>query len=520
MPEVAETPPVIVNNSISSLRASYKNKSTRNVKSTGEPQPSGKPNVESDQKRAELSPLGTSIEQTLSISPDKVHPDIEFAVIAFQDKPNVAELALQFAKQVVDNRAIDIVPEIQHRHEATKYLGRGTLTELPEAWVTTDGLRTIAWTTTKSTGVPRVVRDSWPDYRGQLSPFFHHVPTEPHRDQRTDLVKREAFLGLGSHLQDRQRKDAINSLLLHQLGIKTRLPIAGWQVDGFQVWDENAKELIDRDIRWFKTQGFDGNDFEQSEWGVSCPLRFEDVNDLLSRFVLEPETINFHSLNGFLDQMFALAEKDISPEYISLTEKWAARRQEGQELSQVEVVQALEDFGIALCQTMGRNYDRAYAGDSQARRYTHGVLHDQNIYFFGEWADNFTVKEGLLEIGLAPENSGDIDGFRLGLHKYARIILQLRKSTDLGGRSQDVYQYTDEVFHKAVRSSWTSYKQYCNERYEQDLIEYKRLKKTEIEENIMSDGVPITEQSIDIEARLKFHQYIFGSPETHPTEEK
>ena len=40
-----------------------------------------------------------------------------------------------------------------------------------------------------------------------------------------------------------------------------------------------------KDIAWFKEHGYDGEVLYQSAWGMTCPLRIEDINDMLSEAV-------------------------------------------------------------------------------------------------------------------------------------------------------------------------------------------------------------------------------------------
>ena len=269
---------------------------------------------------------------------------------------------------------------------------------------TTDGIRTFVSIKTKPTGVPDIVRKSWDDYKGKAEPFFHHVPTQPHGYTRTDLVKREAFLGLGFHVKERQRQDAANSLLLHRIGVKTRLPISGWNVDAFMVWDDLEQKLVPRDVEWLKQQGLDDDELYHATWGLSCPITLEDVNDFLSFTVNLPEEHATPVFIEFVTVMKDLAQKDIFPKYQVLSEELKAVFNNGNELDLKQVAEVLKMFGLALARTAGRNFERMYRNDT-GKSYTHGVLHDQNISFFGEWCDSFTLHEGLIEVGLAPENS-------------------------------------------------------------------------------------------------------------------
>lgn len=380
-----------------------------------------------EQSVSELTPIGTAKEMVIPIPRERIHPDADFPAMTFKGftgedgKPN-PELAYGLAKQVVDDRTVQGDELVTSTSEATKFLGRGLISKPAIALETTDGTRTISCIKTKPTGMPRVARTSWSDYKGQKTPFFYHIPSQPHGDQRTDLVKREAFLGLGSHLVERNRLDAKNSLLLHKRGVKVRLPIAGRKIDSLKVWDDSTSQLVDRDAAWFKQQGFKDDELYQSDWGLSCPITFEDINS----FLLDQtrEQINFPKINEFVDNLMQLARQDNTPEYQALYGRWQKRFTEKRPFSQDETILILEDFGVALSQTAGKNYEGMYNGGEG--HYTHGVLHDQNISFFGEFCDNFTVEEGLLEVGLAPENSADIDGLRKALRQYAAVILRMK----------------------------------------------------------------------------------------------
>lgn len=429
-----------------------------------------------EQSGTELTPIGTAKEMVIPIPREKVHPDPDFPVMTFKGftdedaKPN-PELAYGLAKQVVDERAVRGDGVIVSTSEATKFLGRGLTSKPAMTLETTDGKRTISCIKTKSTGMPRIARESWQDYRGQETPFFYHVPSQPHGDQRMDLVKREAFLGLGSHLVERNRLDAKNSLILHKRGVKVRLPVAGRKIDSLKVWDDSASQLVDRDAAWFKQQGFKDDELYQSDWGLSCPITLEDTNDfLLKQMRQTEEQIDFPQINEFVDNLMQLARQDKTPEYQALYGRWQKRFAENRPLSQDETILVLEDFGVALSQTAGKNYEGMYNGGEG--HYTQGVLHDQNISFFGEFCDNFTVKEGLLEVGLAPENSADIDGLRVALREYAQIILLLKGEPydlNMSGKAQT---FAEKKFYPKIIENWPSYRKYCDEAYQQKVEKY------------------------------------------------
>lgn len=422
------------------------------------------------QSDSELTPISTAKEAVIFIPREKVHPDPDFPVMLFRGftdgngMPN-PELVYGLAKQVIDDRTVQGDGIVTSTSEATKFSGRGLTSKSVMTLETTDGMRTISSIKTKSTGMPRIARVSWQDYKDRKTPFFYHVPTQPHGDQRTDLVKRKAFLGLGSHLVERNRLDAENSLLLHKRGVKVRLPIAGRTIDSLKVWDDSTSQLVDRDVAWFKQQGFKDDELYQSDWGLSCPITLEDTNDFLLNQTREQ--INLSKIGEFVISLMQLARQDKTPEYQYLYHKWQKRLVRGESLSQDETISALEDFGIALSQTAGKNYEGMYNGGKS--HYTHGVLHDQNISFFGEFCDNFTVKEGLLEVGLAPENSADIDGLRKAFKRYAAVILRLKGEPydlDMIGKAQ---AFAEEKFYPEIIENWPSYEEYCSKAYRQEI---------------------------------------------------
>jgi hypothetical protein len=412
---------------------------------------------------AEKNGSGMVSERMLMIQQEKVHPDPDFPAV--QTSRYMAEeqdrMAYQYAFQAVDSR---YQGDTTATAEVTKFSGRAVYKDNRVVLETADGRRTVRVMKIKPSGVSGLVRDSWPDYQGQQSPFFHHEPKNPFGDQRQDLVKKADFLGLA--YPGDMKGDAINSLIFHERGIKSRLPIAGWSVDSFKVWDEDKGELVDRDITWFRDQGFGGDELRQAAFGLSIPITGEDANSILNEHMFGTE-INDKGVREFIATVVDYAKDDKTEEYQALYAKWKDRLS-GEPLTRDEMVVALEDFGVALSVTMGRNYHLAFTPDKDGKRYTHSNLHDQNFSFFGEWADNSNAHEGLLEIGLAPENSADISGFNMFLQGYAKAILRLKHGENWSpyNNENEVRQYVETKFNSAVREAWPSYKEYCDLNYE------------------------------------------------------
>ena len=245
--------------------------------------------------------------------------------------------------------------------------------------------------------------------------------------------------------------------MLHELGAKVRMPFAGWSVDSFSVGGE------ERNIDWFREQGFSGNELYQSAWGMSCPLRLEDVSDYLIQAMPNEDAIDGETIDRLLIALLELAQTDKSQEYQGLYEKWQEKVVTVHEFTNNERANVLEDFGIALCKTMGRNYEMMYKNNLR-----HGNLHPQNISFFGELCDNSTVDKGLLEVGLAPENSADIDGFRKALFNLSSNVAKLR-GVNPADDTIKVYSHREAVFFETIKQSWPSYENFCDARNEVDI---------------------------------------------------
>jgi hypothetical protein len=83
----------------------------------------------------------------------------------------------------------------------------------------------------------------------------------------------------------------------------------------------------ERDVSWFQKQNFSGNEIYQSAWGMTCPLRFEDVNDYLSNCTVWSEAsngfeIDVESIDRLLYFLLETAKTDRSQEYQTLYTKW------------------------------------------------------------------------------------------------------------------------------------------------------------------------------------------------------
>lgn len=411
----------------------------------------GKERRITEQESAKFAGLaGISKESTIPISPEKIHLDDEFSSV--EANLSSAEIAEIYAQQITDG---GFDAEKGQLLLATIRSGRSGFSEPTVILETADGTRRTASVFIKSIGVPLAVRERWAAYKGKNTPFFYFQPKHPQGDIQEDLTREEAFLGVA--IKKDQKLDAERSVMLHDFGVKVRIPLAGWNVDSFTVGGE------ERDIDWFKEQGWYGDELYQSAWGMSCPLRLEDVNDYLIEAMPNEIAIDGEAIDQLLIALLDLAQTDKSQEYQELYEKWQERVATGHEFTNNERADLLEDFGIALCKTMGWNYGVMYQNNLQ-----HGNLHSQNISFFGELCDNSTVGEGLLEIGLAPENSADIDGFRQALFNLSSDITKLRGINPIYDTAK-VYSHRETVFFETVKESWPSYEKFCKARNEADI---------------------------------------------------
>ncbi len=426
--------------------------------------------------------LAASVKESVTTIPkEKLHSDHGFSsvkVTSFTPDQITEACAKQVSSSIADGPT----------SEATKYIGRGLFSKAGLVLKSEDGRRQTVAIMTKSTGVPEVVRTSWPKYQNHTAEnFFLSNEQRQTGDVREGLIQKADFAGLA--LKEDQSLDAEKSLQLHNLGAKVRLPLAGWQVDSFQVFDSQTNTYIDRDLRWFQENGYKGTELYQSAWGMSCPLRLEDVNNFLTHAVAG-ESVNIKAVDTFLDGMMTFAKADTSVEYQVLYKRWQDRLNKGTALDQAECANMLEDFGVALSMTMGKNYDVLHKNNL-----AHGNLHDQNISFFGELCDNSNVHEGTMKIGRAPENSQDIAGFRLALLKYGQIIAQLR-GQDPFKQSVEVRQYVENTFYTSLRESWGSYADYCQKEWQEEIDNVVQLNRDSYTQRLMEVYGEATEREI------------------------
>jgi len=208
-----------------------------------------------------------------------------------------------------------------------------------------------------------------------------------------------------------------------------------------------------------------------------------------------------------------LAQKDISPEYKQLCKDIKVQMDNIENSSREELANFLKEFVMALAKTSGRNYQQMYQNDL-GKQYTHGVLHDQNISFFGEFCDNFTVKEGLLEIGVAPENSADMSGLISALRQLSMFILILKgekRDIDLSFKGD---QYSDAEFFPIIRKSWPSYEKCCIDIHQAEIDRFMEVSKGYIESKLDFMGEDITNENIREFAEKKIGRiyWPFGEP--------
>jgi hypothetical protein len=304
--------------------------------------------------------------------------------------------------------------------------------------------------------MPEVVRRKWKEYQGVTEPFFYTKKISG-GDVPTGLLGKDEYMGLA--LKEDQRLDAQNSLRLHKAGAKVRIPLGGWQVKELRVGGEW------RDVEWFKAQGYEGGELFQSAWGMTCPLRLEDINGMLTQAVAIGKDPS--RLDPVLRELIRLAGKDQSRPYQELAAKWS----DGIDISTLSSEQRVEmwtDFGIALCRTMGQNFEAL-----QRAGLVHGNIHDQNISFFGELCDCSTVKEGLLRSAGAQKIGDDVDSFADGMRAFADRILQMQ-GVNTWEESQKVREMLDSVFYPRVREGWQSYGEWIKINTEQLISDFQK----------------------------------------------
>ncbi|MCB9813238.1 MAG: hypothetical protein H6772_02410 [Pseudomonadales bacterium] len=352
-------------------------------------------------------------------------------------------LSTKYAVQVADSSTTKITDNLSHHRMmiATPRSGR-QLNELLDAEIIYGG-RAISTIMIKGTGVPNIVRETWVDYAGQDDPFFF-TEKQTGGETATGLIAKNEMMGPA--LKEDQVEDARNSLVLHNAGVKVRIPLGGWEVKSFVIAGEQ------KDIAWFKEHGYDGEVLYQSAWGMTCPLRIEDINDMLSEAVYVNN--NPKLLDDLLKELLVFAQKDKSKPYVDLSKKWKDILDlDNFELDEDTRVQLWTDFGIALCETMGSNFDSMHKANLK-----HGNAHDQNISFFGELCDNSTVSEGLLVSGGDQKIGDDIDSFADGMRRFNDRVLAMS-----GVNTFDEFELVQEALDKykqAVRKNWISYEEW------------------------------------------------------------
>lgn len=300
----------------------------------------------------------------------------------------------------------------------------------------------------------------------------------------TGLLGKDEYMGLA--LRKDQILDAENSLRLHKAGVKVRIPLGGWQVKEFRVGGQW------RGVAWFKGQGYEGEELFQSAWGMTCPLRLDDINGMLTQAVDVDR--NPSSLDPVLRELLQLARRDQSQPYQELVSKWSG---DISTLTNDQRVAIWTDFGIALCRTMGQNFEAL-----QRAGLVHGNIHDQNITFFGELCDCSTVKEGLLQSAGAQKIGDDVDSFADGMRVFADRILQMQ-GVDTWNESQRVREMLDNVFYPQVKQGWQSYEQWVKINTDQLIAdpEIRREVKSRLAKSYGESGVTedmITEEIIKI----------------------
>ncbi len=386
--------------------------------------------------KTEMVPFGYK-QPVIKLSEEQIDPDQSFSSVP----PTIGLSLNEFAIQVADSTCKDT----NECMIATNKSGRQLFTDSGYD-IEYEG-RQLTTVLVKSTGMPEVVRRRWEEYQDATEPFFYAKKISG-GDVPTGLLGKDEYMGLA--LREDQRLDAENSLRLHKAGVKVRIPLGGWQVKELRVGGQW------RDVEWFKTQGYEGEELFQSAWGMTCPLRLEDINGMLTQAIAVDRDPS--SLDPVLEELLQLAKRDQSQPYQELVAKWGG---DISTLTNDQRVTIWTDFGIALSRTMGQNFEAL-----QKAGLVHGNIHDQNITFFGELCDCSTVKEGLLQSAGAQKIGDDVDSFADGMRVFADRILQMQ-GVDTWKESQKTREMLDNVFYPQVKQGWQSYEQWVKINTEQ-----------------------------------------------------
>lgn len=398
---------------------------------------------DAEEKRIETVPFGFK-QRVIKLSREQVVPDKDFPSV-----PSALETPLNdFAVQVADLLETDT----NEYMIATNKSGRQLFTE--PVYNIEYGGRQLTTVMIKSTGMPEVVRRYWEEYHEAAEPFFFAKKISG-GDVPTGLLGKDEFMGLA--LKEDQRLDAENSLRLHKAGVKVRVPLGGWQIKDFRVGGQQ------RNIEWFKAQGYEGEELFQSAWGVTCPIRLDDINAMLTETVCVEKDPS--KLDPVLQKLIEIAKKDQSKPYQELAIKWGDI---GSTLTDEQRVAIWTDFGIAISKTMGQNFEAL-----QKAGLSHGNIHDQNITFFGEICDCSTVKEGLLRSGGPQKIGDDVDSFADGMRQFCDRLLTMQ-GIDTWKESQKVIKMLDTVIYPQVRNEWRGYEDWVKTNTQQLIDDQQR----------------------------------------------
>lgn len=416
-------------------------------------------------------------EEVELISSSKCQVDPDFPSLLEVDDP------LSHAVQIVDRSGL----EANSTRNASIFSGRALFEKPLQSQQRLGSWDKKSVFLVKSTGVPRCVRRRWKTY-GQEKPPFFFGGQEAEGDTQLSLTKTETFHGLAT--KEDQVADALGSVALYRAGARVRMPIAGWSVSELH---NNGATLT---INELKAMGFKGDEIYQSLWAISCPFRLEDVCAYLESALKHPEVMA--QLDTFIQVLFIFVKNSSDSRYQTLVNTYGedviSAGKDKKQLSSDTISAILVQFGVVLCSIMGENFDAMYKADL-----THGNLHDQNITFFGELCDNSTVKSGKLQIGLAPENSADIDGFRSGMRKFSLLILRLSLPE---ATVEQANKMLENAFFPALRRGWQTYDQFVTDQMQ---LQTERIRKKQ-QQSAFETGDDFREENVQTE--LKTSNYL------------